>query len=251
MLEAIVARARRGPAVICTAASEVAGQVWQVYECAFRRLGIRDVAHLDVARRDHADDPEAAALVAAAKLVFFSGGDQVRLTSRMAGSLTFDAVRQLYNAGGVVAGTSAGASALGETMPVSKPGHEHKVSAAFYLVPGLGLFRNVIVDQHFGQRGRMVRLIGAVAENPRLLGIGIDEDTAVVLNDDSEFQVVGSGSVYVVDGRSVTHSNVNVLNEDRSVSAFDLRVHVLSSGDWFDVAAQRPFLLNIQAPRTR
>ncbi len=242
VLREVARRARGGPAVICTAASEQPDVVWASYEPVFRKLGLTHVAHLRVTRREQAEDTRAATLVSRARLVFLSGGDQVNLTSRIAGTVVFNAIRDVYLRGGVVAGTSAGASALGQTMPVSHPGNEHKVGAAFYLVQGFGLFNNVIVDQHFGQRGRMVRLIGAVAENSRLLGIGLDEDTAIVLDANDEFEVLGSGSVYVVDGRSVTHSNVLGANEDRSVSVFDLKVHVLSSGDFFDVAARRPVM---------
>jgi cyanophycinase len=240
ILSAVSRKSLPGPAVICTAASDEPDQVWSVYEKVFRELGLREISHLRLTRRQHAEDAAAAAKVTRAKLVFLSGGDQVNITSRIGGTVVFDALRHVYESGGVIAGTSAGASALGQTMPVSHPGHEHNVSASFYLVQGLGLFPNVIIDQHFGQRGRMVRLIGAVAENSRLLGIGIDEDTAVVLCPAGEFEVLGAGAVYVVDGKSVTYNNVQTGNADRPVSVFDLRVHVLSSGDRFDVASRRP-----------
>jgi cyanophycinase len=240
ILKAVARKSMPGPAVVCTAASDEPDEVWTLYESVFRDLGLKHVAHLRMTRRDHAEDPEAAALVGRAKLVFLSGGDQVNITSRISGTPVFDALRKVYQEGGVIAGTSAGASALGQTMPVSHPGGENKVSASFYLVQGLGLFPGVIVDQHFGQRGRMVRLIGAVAENSRLLGVGIDEDTAVVMGPGCEFDVIGAGAVYIVDGGSVTYTNVQEENADRQVSVFDLKVHVLSSGDRFDVASRRP-----------
>jgi cyanophycinase len=240
ILSAVAERSRRGPAVVCTAASEEPDEAWEVYSAILRELGLKHLTHLRITRREHAEDPEAAAQVGRAGLVFLSGGDQVNLTSRLSGTVVFDAMKSAFGHGAVIAGTSAGASALGQTMPVSHPGGEHKVSASFYLVQGLGLFPGVIVDQHFGQRGRMVRLIGAVAENSRLLGIGIDEDTAVVLSRGCEFNVIGDGAVYIVDGRSITYNNVQAGNADRPVSVFDLKVHVLSSGDRFDVTARRP-----------
>jgi cyanophycinase len=103
----------------------------------------------------------------------------------------------------------------------------------------LGLIPDVIIDQHFAQRGRMGRLIAGVAENPRLLGIGIDENTALVWQRGS-FQVLGAGAVYVVDGSELSASNVAEAPRNSAMSAFDLRLHVLSAGDEFDVPARRP-----------
>jgi cyanophycinase len=108
-----------------------------------------------------------------------------------------------------------------------------------HMSPGLGLMRDVIIDQHFAERGRFGRLIGAVAHNPRVLGIGIDEDTAAVVEGD-EFYVIGSGAVYVVDGEHVTHSNVAEASPERVLSMHGVRVHVLGTGDRFDVRRRTP-----------
>ena len=105
--------------------------------------------------------------------------------------------------------------------------------------PGLGLIRNVIIDQHFAERGRFGRLLGAVAHNPRVLGLGIDEDTAAVVEDGS-FTVIGSGAVYVVDGTKVSHSNVAEARPERVLSMHDVTVHVLGTGDRFDLRDRRP-----------
>jgi cyanophycinase len=107
------------------------------------------------------------------------------------------------------------------------------------MAPGMGLVRNIIIDQHFAERGRMGRLLGAVAHNPRVLGLGIDEDTAVVLEGD-EFRVIGSGGVYVVDGSGVTYCNVAEAQSESALSMHDVRVHVLSSGDRFDLEGRKP-----------
>src|SRR5690606_24424572 len=103
----------------------------------------------------------------------------------------------------------------------------------------LGLLPNVIIDQHFAERGRIGRLIGAVSQSPRLLGIGLDEDTAVVVTD-SHMRVIGAGAVYVVDGSGETHSNIAEGRPDRGLAVYDLRRHVLSDGDEFDIATRRP-----------
>jgi cyanophycinase len=107
------------------------------------------------------------------------------------------------------------------------------------MAPGLGLIRDVIIDQHFAERGRFGRLIGAVAHNPRILGIGIDEDTAALAEGDC-FRVIGNGAVYVVDGKRVSHCNLAEAEPDRVLSMHGMTVHVLGTGDRFDLAARRP-----------
>jgi cyanophycinase len=117
-------------------------------------------------------------------------------------------------------------------------GESHKIGD-LHMAPGLGLVRDAIIDQHFAERGRFGRLLGAVAHNPRELGIGIDEDTAIVV-EGTRFRVIGSGCVYVVDGAGVTHSNIAEARPERALSLYDVRMHVLGSGDAFDLATRRP-----------
>jgi cyanophycinase len=239
ILGAIARRAATGPLVICTAGSSIPDELFEEYRAIFRSLGVRGISHAAIPNRENADSAALAETVRAAKSFFFTGGDQLRITSAISGSRLHRAIEELYTLGGTVAGTSAGASALGHTMPVSTVEDEHRVAAASQLLPGLALIPDVIVDQHFAQRGRMSRLIAGVAENPRLLGIGINEDTALVWRKGA-FEVIGAGAVYVVDGNGVTGSNVGDPRGQSAMSAFDLRLHVLSAGDRFDAAARRP-----------
>jgi cyanophycinase len=239
ILGAIARRAGRGPLVICTAGSTIPDEISEVYRAVFRAVGVRGISHAAIRNREDADDTGIAEAVRTAKAFFFTGGDQLRITSAIAGSCLHRAIEELYQDGGAVAGTSAGASALGQTMPVSSQEDEHRVAAAWRLLPGLGLIPDVMIDQHFAQRGRMARLIAGVAENPRLLGIGINEDTALVWRK-GEFEVIGTGAVYVVDANDVSGSNVGDPRGQSAMSAFDLRLHVLSAVDRFDAAARRP-----------
>ena len=148
-------------------------------------------------------------------------------------------MREIYERGGLVAGTSAGASVMSDTMLVKgSSGESHRIGD-LHMAPGLGLVRDVIIDQHFAERGRFGRLFGAVAHNPRELGLGIDEDTAIVLAG-RRFEVLGSGCVYVIDGAGVTHSNIAEARPERALSIYDVRLHVLSSGDVFELARRRP-----------
>jgi cyanophycinase len=139
----------------------------------------------------------------------------------------------------VLAGTSAGASAMSDTMLVRGASAESHRLGDLHMAPGLGLVRDVIIDQHFAERGRIGRLLGAVAQSPRVLGVGIDEDTAILLLGD-EFEVLGSGAVYVVDAEGVTASNIAEGRADCALSMFDVRLHVLASGDRLNLRTRRP-----------
>jgi cyanophycinase len=241
ILRAVAARAGDGALVVVTAASNLPGELWGDYEPVFRDLGVREVRHLHVDNRAEAADPERLAAFDGATAVFFTGGNQLKLTSQLGDTPIDHRVRALYAAGGCVAGTSAGASVVTETMLVTgNSSASPLVEDALRMAPGLGLLPGVIVDQHFAERGRIGRLIGAVAQNPRLLGVGIDENTAIVCEGGRAFTVLGAGGVYVVDGRDVTRSNVVEDRHDRALSVHDLRVHLLNVGDTFDLRARRP-----------
>ncbi len=228
-----------GRLVLATVASHEPEGYFEAYQRAFADLGVTDLVELYVRDRAETLDPDKLSLFEGAAGVFFSGGDQLRISSQIGDTPVEQRVRELHNRGGLIAGTSAGASMMSETMLVKgTSGESHKIGD-LHMAPGLGLVRDVIIDQHFAERGRFGRLFGAVAHNPRELGIGIDEDTALVLQG-TRCEVIGSGCVYVVDGAGVTHSNIAEARPDRALSMYDLRLHVLSSGDGFDLAQRRP-----------
>src|SRR5207237_652263 len=139
--------------------------------------------------------------------VFFTGGDQLRISSQIGDTPVEERVRELLASGGVVAGTSAGASMMSDTMLVRGANQESYRIGDLHMAPGLGLVRDMIIDQHFAERGRIGRLLGAVAHNPRVLGVGIDEDTAIII-EGGRMKVIGAGAVYCVDGTSISHSNI-------------------------------------------
>ncbi len=228
-----------GKLVLATIASHDPGGYLEKYRDTFRELGIPDVVELYIKDRFEAGDADLLALLNDVHAVFFSSGDQLRITSQMGGTALSDRVRQIYRSGGLIAGTSAGASMMSETMLVKGPSGTSFRTGDLRMAPGLGLLPNAIIDQHFAERGRIGRLIGAVAQNPRELGIGIDEDTAIVVKGD-EFRVIGSGGVYLVDASSVTHSGVADAAANTTVSVHDLCIHVLASGDVFNLRTRRP-----------
>ncbi len=240
ILREVAQLAGNGALVVATVASEVPDQLWDDYAPLFRKLGVRDVRRLDVRSREDAAREENVALFDGASAVFFTGGDQLKITSQIGDTPVFRCIRDLFDRGGTVCGTSAGASVMSETMLVSGPGDEsHKIGGSLRMAPGIGLLQDVIVDQHFAERGRIGRLIAAVAQNPRLLGVGIDENTAIVVRR-GRFRVMGAGAVYVVDGRGTTHTNLTSEAPDRTLAVFDVKLHMLSDGDEFHLARRRP-----------
>jgi cyanophycinase len=239
ILREVAGRLGGGKLVIATVASHQPEGYFDSYRDAFADLGAGELVELYVRERAETADPATLRLLDDAAGVFFSGGDQLRIASQIGDTPVERRVREIFAGGGVIAGTSAGASVMSDTMLVKGASRESYRIGDLHMAPGLGLVRNVIVDQHFAERGRIGRLLGAVAHNPRVLGIGLDEDTAIVIEGE-RFAVVGSGAVYVVDGDGVTHSNIAEARPERALSMHDVRLHVLASGDRFDLAARRP-----------
>ncbi|MDB4887910.1 MAG: cyanophycinase [Gemmatimonadetes bacterium] len=231
-----------GKIVVCDVASSEPDALWEDYEKAFRALGVPHVFRLSIDRREEASEPRLMRILEGATGVFFTGGDQLKITSQVGDTPVFSRILEIYENGGVIAGTSAGASVMSETMMV-QGGHDesYKIKSALLMAPGFGLARDMLIDQHFAQRGRMARLIGAVSQNPRMLGIGIDENTAIIVENSSRFEVLGDGAAYVVDASTTTYSNIGEGGEaDRTLSSFGLTVHVLSQGDGFDLVTRTP-----------
>lgn len=243
ILSEVARRAGRGRLVVATLASEMPELQWERYARIFRELGVTTVVHLAAAGREDIIDPRQLSILDEASAVFFTGGDQVKITTKLKGTDLYTKLQDLYKQGAVLAGTSAGASAMGASMLVGESTQEesHKVGGAFYMAHGLGFVDGLVIDQHFAQRARIERLIGAVAENPGGVAIGIDEDTAVVVEDEERFSVIGSGAVYVADGRSVTHTNMSEQSKGSTLCLFDVTLHVLTSNTGFNLHTRRPF----------
>jgi len=229
---------RDGKIVVCTVATEEPHALWEEYESAFRALGVAHVDRLDIESREDASSDRAVRILDGAAGVFFTGGDQLKITSQIGDTPTYSRVREIFEQGGVVAGTSAGASVMSETMLVTNNTDASYVKSALLMAPGLGFASDMLIDQHFSERGRMARLIGAISQNPHVLGVGIDEDTALILEHARHFRVLGRGGVYVVDASRTTHSNVGEAKE--TLSRFGIAVHMLSQGDRFDLSTRTP-----------
>jgi cyanophycinase len=239
ILRAVADRIHGGKLVLATIASHQPEGYLEGYQKAFADLGVTDIVELYVNDRGETHDAEKLAVFDGAAGVFFSGGDQLRIASQIGDTPVERRVREIHEAGGLIAGTSAGAAVMSETMLVGGASSESHRIGDLRMAPGLGLIDNAIIDQHFAERGRIGRLLGAIAHNPRILGVGVDEDTAILV-EGSRFTVLGSGAVYVVDAEEVTQSNIAEARSATALSLHDVRMHVLASGDGFDLTTRAP-----------
>jgi cyanophycinase len=239
ILKAIAAALKGRKLIIATIASHEPEGYFTTYKAAFADLGVSDLVELYIHDRAESHDESVRATFSDAGGIFFTGGDQLRISSQIGDTPIETMVREIHARGGLVAGTSAGAAAMSEIMLVKgSSGETHRIGD-LHMAPGLGLVAGAIIDQHFAERGRIGRLLGAVAQNPRVIGIGIDEDTAIIVNGQS-FEVIGAGAVYVVDGTQVTRSNISEARPERTLSMHNVCLHVLSAGDRFDIDRRIP-----------
>jgi cyanophycinase len=221
--------------VLITTATDVPEEVLADYERVFRKLGVDHISELRLRGRADADSDDAAKLLSDATGVFFSGGDQSRLRT-LVGSRINDILAERLSEGLIVGGTSAGATAMGRTMILGGAGPDVSV-AAVRTGPGLGLVPQALIDMHFGERGRLPRLLSGVALDPEHLGIGLDENTGVLI-DGNGFEVIGSGVTTVVDAEDATV--VHPAGESDPITLFGVRLHLLPAGCLFDFGTRTP-----------
>jgi cyanophycinase len=226
--------------VIIPAASTQAVAAGEFYHSLFQKMGAARVDVVHAHSRQDAQDEANLTPLQDATGIFLTGGNQVRLATLLGGTLLGDMIHQCSDTGVVVAGTSAGASILCQNMIAFGRTGEWPTQRMVQLAPGMGLTNRVIIDQHFQRRGRIGRLMLAVAYNPYLIGLGIDEDTAAILHPDHKLEVVGRGSVIVVDGVGMTFTNLDQVQRHEPVAITDMRLHVLTEGFGYDLAKRRP-----------
>jgi cyanophycinase len=200
----------------------------------FGALGVNRVRPLHAVSRPQANDESAALLLRDATGIFLTGGNQLRLASTIGGTRLADAILERFRHGAVVAGTSAGASALSSHMIAFGASGATPKQRMAQISAGLGLIPGVIVDQHFQQRNRLGRLLSLIAQNPSLLGIGVDEDTAGVVGPDHQLEVIGRGSITVVDG-SDSETDAWEVKGHRPLMISGVVLHSLPSGYRFDL----------------
>lgn len=222
-----LAGGERAEILIVPVASDYPEFSADVYTQAFRNIGVANPRVLRVTSRQDAFQADEN-LLEGVTGVFISGGDQMRLTSILGGTRFAQKMRQLLRENEIVlAGTSAGAAGMSTSMIVRGEAISHPQKNAVRLSPGLGFLKNIIIDQHFTERGRLSRLMTAVSYNPYNLGIGIDENTAIILDKDGILEVFGEGTVSIVDGTSISFNEIAEVDDNKPFAVCGLQIHIL------------------------
>ena len=234
---------------VVTTASRIPVEVGTKYNDAFSRLNCSNVEILDIRKKEDADDPEVISCVQSADCIMFSGGDQSRIVDIIGGSVMHSVLKHRFqNEKVVIAGTSAGAMAMSSEMISGGSSSEALLKDSVEMRQGMNFIPSLIIDSHFIQRGRFGRLAEAVARFPHLLGVGLAEDTGLIIENSNIFKVIGSGMAIVFDPSTLTHNNVEVLKENTPMTMTDLTVHVLANGDAFKIDTKEIKVYPIEAP---
>ncbi|MFE1743976.1 cyanophycinase [Coleofasciculus sp. H7-2] len=227
--------------VVMTVATELPREVGENYIRVFERLGAEDVRILDTVEREDATSVTYLEAIEKATGVFFTGGDQARITSILKDTPIDEAIHRRYAEGIVVGGTSAGAAMMPDVMIVEGESETNPRVEVVEMGPGMGFLPGVVIDQHFLQRGRLGRLISALAQQPAVLGFGIDENTAIAVSD-NKFEVIGEGAVTIVDESELTHTNIGDILKDEALAVCGAKLHILPHGYKFDLKTRKPIL---------
>jgi cyanophycinase len=221
---------------VITTASTIPDEVGENYLNAFSKLGCTNVYHMKIRNRQDATNHEYVKKIMECDAVMFSGGNQLRLTSIFGGTRFWEILceRYLHEDNFVIAGTSAGAMAMSSTMIYQGNAGNAHLKGEVKMTTGLSFVKDVIIDSHFDKRGRFPRLAQAVAANPSAIGIGLGEDTGVIIRNGHEMEAIGSGAVIIIDGRYIKHNNIADIEEGKPISVENMLVHILEKGNLYN-----------------
>jgi cyanophycinase len=221
---------------VVTTASSIPVEVGENYLSALTKIGCTNVGIIDVRERRQAMDPNTVQRLRDCDALMFSGGNQLRLTAIFGGTEFLDLLKQRYkNENFVIAGTSAGAMAMSSTMIYQGNAERAHIKGEVKITTGLSFVDGVIIDSHFNKRGRFARLAQAVSANPSCVGIGLGEDTGIVITNGVHLETIGSGAVFLFDGRKIVHSNIADVEEGSPFSVENLVVHIMEHGSRFEL----------------
>jgi len=220
---------------IVPTASMEPDEVMETYRDVFDRSNVKKVNFIDIRNRKDASLPKNIKMLRESSGVFFTGGDQLRITTILGGTEFRQALAEIYALGCVIAGTSAGAAMMASTMIKGGMGDVGLLRGGLHLGPGLNIVPGVIIDTHFVIRSRIGRLIHAISENPSYIGIGLAQDTGLIIPHTGICEVVGSNVVTIVDGNQIEYTNITDIFEGEAISVSPITLHVLVHGDRFDL----------------
>lgn len=226
---------------IMTAATSLPKEVGDDYIKIFERLGAESVEVVHTERREDSNREGSLQIIEQSTGIFFTGGDQSRIVDFIKDTPLDKAIHKRHAAGAVIGGTSAGAAMMPDEMIVGGASVSNPSVDAVTTGPGMGFLPGIVIDQHFAQRGRLGRLLAALVQQPALLGVGIDEDTAIIVKGD-EFEVVGQGAITVVDESTATHNNLDGLLKDEMIALCGVKLHILPHGYRFNLKTHLPIV---------
>lgn len=229
-----LAKGKNAHIVVMTVATDYPEEVGKEYTDVFKSLGVKKVDVIDISKRVDAEEEKSIELVKKATGLFFTGGDQLHITSLLGGTKLQKIIHERYEKDLIVAGTSAGAAMMSNSMILEGNGEESPRLRGVEIGPGMDLIIGAMIDTHFSQRGRHGRLLSAVAHYPQDLGLGIDENTAAIINK-NEFEVIGEGAVTVMDAGAMVFTNAPDVEKGDGLALADVRVHVLPEGYKFNL----------------
>ncbi|MBA3013204.1 MAG: cyanophycinase [Proteobacteria bacterium] len=227
---------------VITTASQEPEQRGQDYQKVFTTLGASEVKILTIRTRAQANDDTLVKTLEDVDLIFLTGGDQLRLTTIMGGSKILVAIQNRLEAGALIAGTSAGAAVFSDTMIYEGESEEGLLKGRVLMTAGFGFVNNIVFDTHFMARGRIGRLVQIVTTNPTCIGVGIGEDSGVILKGDETVEVIGTGQVIIVDGSDIAHSNIMDIKPGEPIAVENVRIHSLVNGYGYNFK-NRQFLI--------
>jgi cyanophycinase len=233
---------KRDPLVeVITTASTEGTQSLRDYQKAFEKVGIRRVQHIHHEKRQEILEDPLLERIKNADAFFFSGGDQLLLTAIYGGTDFLTALKQRYISEPIViAGTSAGAMALSTPMIYAGNEEVQELGGQIKVAMGLEFLKDVCIDTHFVHRGRFVRMAQVVITNPTSIGIGIEEDTCIVVQKGNEMKVIGTGLVLVIEGFAIEDANIKEFADDKPITARNLTVHLLADGNNYVIPQVNP-----------
>jgi len=225
---------------VITTASSIPLEIGESYRHAFTKIGCTNIHFMHIRDREDAQKDEYIQRLKSAQGIMFSGGNQYRLTTTFGGTDFLTLVKSRYqNEGLIIAGTSAGAMAMSNTMIYQGSSQKALLKGEVKITTGFGLLYDVIIDSHFITRGRFGRLAQAVASNPSCIGIGLGEDTGILVTEGDNFEIIGSGLVLIFDGHYIKHNNISDLPEGVPISIEHLVVHALAKGDKYTLSTRK------------
>jgi cyanophycinase len=235
--------------VVIPTASSIPDEVSDNYRTAFATLGCTDVHIMDIRKREQSHEPQNIDLIRKANCVMFTGGDQSKITKLIGGTELHSILIERYHDDDlVIAGTSAGAMCMSAEMITGGSSSEAFFKGAVGMSTGMGFAPDLIIDSHFIRRGRFGRLAEAVAKFPTLIGVGLAEDTGLVIKNGNEFEVIGSGMVILFDPKKLKHNNEKILELGTPMTLTNLKTHVLANSDRFNIAKRKVKVLPMGAP---